>query len=68
MKILLAFLVLTSSLAAQQTGVPFGHSEIRRVLLLARESALQGRTGGERVDGRFAPTRLPLLMIASEYR
>ena len=62
MKILLAFLVLTSSLAAQQTGVPFGHSEIRRVLLLARESALQeereeGATGGS------LPQRLQLLMI-----
>ena len=63
MKILLAFLVLTSSLAAQQTGVPFGHSEIRRVLLLARESALQEERDEEGSTGGSLPQRLQLLMI-----
>ena len=63
MKILLAFLVLTSSLAAQQTGVPFGHSEIRRVLLLAREAALQEERDEEGSTGGSLPQRLQLLMI-----
>jgi len=63
MKILLAFLVLTSSLAAQQTGVPFGRSEIRRVLLLAREAALQEERDEEGATGGSLPQRLQLLMI-----
>ena len=62
MKILLASLVLTSSLAAQ-TGVPFGRSEIRRVLLLAREAALQEERDEEGSTGGSLPQRLQLLMI-----
>ena len=63
MKILLPFLVLTSSLAAQQTGVRFGRSEIRRVLLLAREAALQEERDEEGSTGGSLPQRLQLLMI-----
>lgn len=62
MRILLAFLVLTSSLAAPQTGVPFGHSEIRRVLLLAREAALQEEKDEDGATGGSLPQRLQLLM------
>lgn len=63
MRILLAFLVLTSSLAAPQTGVPYGRSEIRRVLLLARDAALQEEKDEDGATGSSLPQRLQLLMI-----
>lgn len=62
MRILLALLVLTSSLAAQQTTAPFSRSEIRRVLLLAREAALQQERDEAGATGGSLPERLQLLM------
>jgi len=63
MKILVALIVHISSLAAQHTSVPFGHSEIRKVLVLAREAALQEERDEGGSTGGSLPQRLQLLMI-----
>lgn len=62
MRILVALLVLTTSLAAQQTSAPFSRSEIRSVLLLAREAALQQEHDEAGATGGSLPARLQLLM------
>lgn len=62
MRILLPVLVLASSLAAQQSNPPFAPSEIRRVLLLASEAALQEERDEAGSTGGSLPGRLQLLM------
>jgi hypothetical protein len=66
MRVLAAFLVLAPLLAAQDTtqpnsDLPFAESDIRRVLILARDAALQQQRAEDGMLGGLLPDRLQTL-------
>jgi hypothetical protein len=66
MRVLAAFLVLAPLLAAQDTtlpnsDLPFAERDIRRVLILARDAALQQQRAEDGMLGGWLPDRLQIL-------